>query len=376
MGILSRYIFRSLLMPFVLLLVAISGVVWLAQSLRIIDLIIDKGISLTDFFYIASLLIPSLVYIITPIALTIATVAVINRLRHDREIVVLKSIGLTDAQIIRPFFYFAAIICCFNYFISFYAMPRCYREFKDLSVYFRNNYASMLLQEDVFSTQVANLTIYIGRFLDDGKFEEIFINDRRDAQVEKTINANYGDLKISQNTGKLELSKGTIQEKNKVTGKVNIIHFEHYKMLMDMSVSHIEQLRGLSENEKYIHELLFPSQDIKRTEAWQWQVHGHQRLVWPAFNVSLCVMVAMILVSQPYSRRQRARENIAAATLTSAFIVLNMVVYSLAKNNIYFIPLMYVNLLVSFAMCSHRIFYVMHVIPSIFGKLIFSRKLT
>lgn len=370
MPILFRYIFRTLLVPFMLLLITISSVVWLAQSLRIIDLIIDKGISLADFFYIASLLIPSLVYIITPIALTISTVAVVNRLRHDREIVVLKSIGLAESKIIKPFFYFAVLICCFNYFISFYAMPRCYREFKDLSVYFRNNYASMLLQEDVFSTQVANLTIYAGRFLEDGKFEEIFINDRRDAQVEKTINASYGDLKIDKNTGKLELSKGTIQEKNKLSEKINIIHFEHYKMLMDMSIAHIAQLRGLGENEKYIHELLFPPQNTREVEVWQWRAHGHQRLIWPAFNISLSVMVAMLLISQPYSRRQRVFENTMATILASVFIVLAMIIYSLAKNNFYFIPMMYANLALSFAAGSRKFFAVAQSVK------IFSRKLT
>ncbi len=355
MPILFRYIFRSLFVPFIVILLTMSGIVWLTQSMRILDLIVDKGIELRDFFYIASLLLPSLFYIITPIALTMTIAAVINRLRHDREVIVLKSIGLTDIQILRPFLYFAILVSLFNYFISLYAMPRCYREFKELSMHFRNNYASMLLQEDVFSTQIGNLTIYIGRFAEGGQLDDIFINDRRNPEVDKTITARSGSLKTLQNSGHLELMHGTIQEKNNISGKIAIVHFDHYKMIMDMSLTNINQLRGRGENEQYLHELLFPA-NMPADEVWRSRVHGHQRLIWPAFNISLSMFVAIWLLAQPYNRRQRAAGGIFPSIIVAAFIILAMLFYSAAKNNIYFLPLMYFNLALSFIAAMPKIF--------------------
>ena len=49
-------------------LLALTGVIWLSQSLRFVDMIVNKGLSAGYFLYLSSMVLPSVLSIILPIA--------------------------------------------------------------------------------------------------------------------------------------------------------------------------------------------------------------------------------------------------------------------------------------------------------------------
>ena len=59
----------------------LSGAIWLSQSLRFVDLIVNKGVPATTFVYLTVLLFPSLLLVILPFALFCAVLFVYHRLR-------------------------------------------------------------------------------------------------------------------------------------------------------------------------------------------------------------------------------------------------------------------------------------------------------
>jgi len=69
MGSIDRYIFRTTLASFALVLVSLTGVIWITQALRGIDLMTSQGQTIITFLGITGLVIPALVLIIAPIAL-------------------------------------------------------------------------------------------------------------------------------------------------------------------------------------------------------------------------------------------------------------------------------------------------------------------
>ena len=92
----SLYIMKQISGPLILLTFCFSGVIWLTQSLRFVDLILNKGLSLGLFLYMTVLLLPSLLATILPIALFIAILYAYYHLISDREILVLKTRHLND----------------------------------------------------------------------------------------------------------------------------------------------------------------------------------------------------------------------------------------------------------------------------------------
>ena len=83
MGSIDRYIFRTTLASFAVVLVSLTGVIWITQALRGIDLMTSQGQTILTFLGITSLVIPALVLIISPIALMIAISHTLNKLATD-----------------------------------------------------------------------------------------------------------------------------------------------------------------------------------------------------------------------------------------------------------------------------------------------------
>ncbi len=78
MGSIGWSIFRTTLGAFLLILVSLTAVVWLATALRELGLITSQGQTVLASIGITSLIIPRLVLVIAPIALVVAAAHVLN----------------------------------------------------------------------------------------------------------------------------------------------------------------------------------------------------------------------------------------------------------------------------------------------------------
>ena len=94
MRILSRYVFRQTAGALVLILVSLTGVVWIAVALRQLELMTTQGQDALRFLAMTTLAIPSMMALIAPIALLIAAIHVLNRLNSDSELIVMTAGGM------------------------------------------------------------------------------------------------------------------------------------------------------------------------------------------------------------------------------------------------------------------------------------------
>src|SRR5207249_11882293 len=76
---LDRYILRQCLSVTLFVTAALSAAVWLAQSLRLIDLIVNRGLSVEVFLYLALLILPRFIDIVWPIGAVIAVLFVLYK---------------------------------------------------------------------------------------------------------------------------------------------------------------------------------------------------------------------------------------------------------------------------------------------------------
>ena len=70
----ERYIFGTVLGAFLTILVGLTGVIWITQALRELDLITGKGQTFVVFLVVTGLSLPALVTVIAPVALFIASI--------------------------------------------------------------------------------------------------------------------------------------------------------------------------------------------------------------------------------------------------------------------------------------------------------------
>src|SRR3954468_11505994 len=192
MMVLDHYIFRQSFSVMLVVTAVLTTAVWLAQSLRLVALIVNRGLSAELFLYLALLILPRFLDIVLPIGAFIAVLFVFNRLSAESELVVMRSAGLGPLALARPVFVMAGIAFAVLVSLSAYFLPASNREFKDLQFEIRNRFVSALLQEGTFTTISDKLTIYIGGRDERGEVTGLLINDDRDPQQPVTILAERG----------------------------------------------------------------------------------------------------------------------------------------------------------------------------------------
>ena len=118
MGSIDRYIFRTTFAAFLLILFSLTGVIWITQALRGIDLMTSRGQTIITFLGVTGLAIPTLVLVITPLAIMIAVAHVLNKLANDSEIIVINAAGMRPWRLFRPFLMVTIVIALLVAFIS------------------------------------------------------------------------------------------------------------------------------------------------------------------------------------------------------------------------------------------------------------------
>src|SRR5246127_3759924 len=184
---LERYILRQCFGVMIFVTAALSAAIWLAQSLRLIDLIVNRGLSIEVFLYLALLILPRFLDIVLPIGVFIAVLFVFNRLTAESELVVMRSAGLSHLALAKPVLMLAGIAFLVLMSLSAYFLPASNRAFKDMQFEIRSRFVSSLLQEGTFTTISDKLTIYIRGRDDQGEVTGLLISDSRDSQKPVTI---------------------------------------------------------------------------------------------------------------------------------------------------------------------------------------------
>ena len=125
--------------------------VWLTQSLRFIELVLDRGLSFLVFIELTGLLLPGFFAIILPITTFLVALFVYVRLASDRELVVMRAAGLSQWRLARPAIALALLSLGACYALNLLVVPETQAAFRAWQFEIRNQLAAILVQEGVFS---------------------------------------------------------------------------------------------------------------------------------------------------------------------------------------------------------------------------------
>ena len=317
----SKYIIARVAGPLTFITLGFTGLAWLTQSLRFVDLIVNRGLGVGMFVYLSSLLLPSLVAIILPVGLFVSVVFAFNRMTWDSEMIVLSNSGLSRWQIMRPVVTLALIVMMIGYSIAFYVMPASYRKFKDMQAYIRDNYASMLLQEGVFNTMIEGVTVYIRARDDSGLLKGILVHDSRNPKEPITMMAEQGQLLNTPSGAQFLLINGNRQEMNTIEKQVSILHFDRYAMELSMFNAKPSAARAREAEERYLPELLFPEPNIMPSLATRLKVELNNRILWSFSALFSAILASSAFIGGQYNRRGQWRRVLIVSIACAAYFI-------------------------------------------------------
>ena len=179
--ILTRYIFKQTSKSAFVSTFVLLGVIWLSQSFRSINLIIEKGANLSDFFILSLYSMPSWLIIALPFGTFTGCMISYLRLQSDKEIIVMKSAGISPFNISKPALLVAIVSSVTLFTISHFILPKTYTNFKLLQNEIRNSSQEVIFKDNVFINLNKNQTIFIGKITKSNLLEEIFIQDKTDS---------------------------------------------------------------------------------------------------------------------------------------------------------------------------------------------------
>ena len=332
-------------------LLSLTGVIWLTQSLRFVDLIINKGLSASYFAQLTLLVLPGVLTIILPIALFAAVLYVYNSLDGDSEIVVMRASGLSNLALARPALILALGVTVMGYFLSLYLMPTGQRAFKDMKTSLRTNLSYVLLQEGTFNTIGDSLTVYIRARQSGGEMLGILVHDSRDKQRPVTMIAEKGAMVRTQAGPRFVMVNGNRQEIDQAAGQLSLLQFDRYALDLGQFVQR-DKNRWLEPRERYLHELFWPgTSPDDLANAARMRAVGHDRLASPLYGMAFALIALAAVLTGEFNRRGRRLRIVAAIGCIALVRAAGLGLVGLSAKAPALIPLLYANVLLVMAVC-------------------------
>lgn len=339
---LTRYIFRLATIALLFATGTLTAAVWLSQSLKLVDLIVNRGLPLSTFLHMAALTLPAFMVIVLPIALFSAVLFTYNKLTMDSELIVMRASGASELGLARPALYLAAATLAVSYFLQLFLVPYAYRDFKDLQFAARNNFSTMLLREGAFNALGDSLTVYVRERRVNGELLGILVHDERDLAHPVTLMAERGALVHSNQGPRVLLINGNRQEVSKENGQLSLLYFERYSVdvtsLSGEGAAHWREPR-----ERYLGELLDPG-DSPPDIAYRGKLiaEGHQRLSSPLHVPALVLIALAAILTGRHERRGQTHRILAAVAAAVALQSVEIAVSSASASMPIVLPLLYI----------------------------------
>ena len=338
---LDRYLFRQLVFGTAAVTVAITFAVWLAQSLRFIDFLVNRGLPVGQFFRLTLLLLPSFMVVALPIAVFVSVLFIMQKAMQDSELVVLRAAGMSPFQIMRPALALGFLVMGLVYGLTTYLQPLSAREFRALQLDVRDNYISVFIQEGVFNTLGDSITLYVRDRDASGGLHGILAHDSRDPEHPSTLVAESGALIRTAEGPRIVLINGIRQEMGKQPGDLSSLQFDRYTL----DIRRPDTSSGgffLEERERYLGELFSPPEtNLPEHTIKEFIAEGHGRLSNPLYVIALAMIAAAAMLYGDFNRRGQQKRLAVAIASAGSLMAVQFALQDLVGRNLEAVPIMY-----------------------------------
>lgn len=346
---LDRYMFRQLAVALVAVTGGLAVLIWLVQSLRFVELVVNRGLSFVVFLQLTGLLLPSFVAVILPITSFVVVQFVYQRLAGDRELTVMRAAGLSPLSLARPALFLAFLVMIAGYILNLWLVPTTLSAFREMQWEIRNRVAAFLLQEGVFTELSDDLTVYVRSRDRDGLLRGILVDDARQPGAHATILAERGRLVEGPSGPRVLLFNGNRQELDRTTGRLNILTFSENAVDLAQA-SRTEAVRALDMSEVTLGELLDPH-PINIQDVPKWRAEAQKRLSSPLTSVSFSLVALLSVLTGTFRRHGGLLRPLLAVAGIVTLLATGLAFGNLAARDNQLIPLMWLHAVVPGVIC-------------------------
>jgi lipopolysaccharide export system permease protein len=200
--IISRYVLKEHVGPFVFALSALTSLMLLQYIARRFGDLVGRGLSwqvITEFFVLS---IPFTVAMTMPMAVLVSVLYAFSRLASENEITAFKAGGISTRRLMRPALILSVFVALFMLWFNDQVLSRANHELATLQLAILRTKPTFALKEQVINTVKEGQLYLRAGYIDrdqSGKMRDITIYDLNDPLRRRTIYANHGTLAFASN---------------------------------------------------------------------------------------------------------------------------------------------------------------------------------
>ena len=339
----NKYVLKQLLVGMIFITVGLTCVIWLTQSLRYVEMIVNRGLTAGTFIYFTILLLPKFLSIILPIATFAVVVFIYSKLITDRELVIMRGAGQSQTALAKPALILAMLVVMFGYLLNLYLLPQSYRTFRALQWDIRYSFSHILLQEGTFNTVSKGITVYVRERTKDGQLLGILVHDQRNEKKPFTILAERGALVESKDGSRVVMFNGNRQSVDPKTHQMSILYFD--RNIYELDPPKVSgDIRYREARERTLKELFnLKKADVNLNDYGKFIVEMHKRMISPLSALGFTFVGLACLITGSFSRRNQSRRSVLAVAIIVCLQASVLGLENACAKNLDLIPLMYAN---------------------------------
>ncbi len=346
MTLFSRYVFRQVANAFVIILVTLTTIVWLATALKQLDLIISQGQGFVLFLKMTVLSLPGLMALIAPNAMLMASLYTLDRMNGDSELIVMTAAGAPVWRIGAPFVVLASMVCVVILICNLWVMPASMRALRALITQVRTDVISQVLQPGRFSSTEPGLTFHIRDRSPTGDLLGLLVHDERDDKLVMSYLAERGRIISNDDGAYLVMFDGHVHryEVKDPSKGVQIVAFDQYVLnISDFSPKDTSS-KELRPRERYLSELLKPDPNLLKNKGASGQLRTelHDRFSTPFYPLLFAFLAVAVLGHARTTRESRWAQILVAAGIAVGLRVSGLTASNLVTLSAGATPLVYV----------------------------------
>jgi lipopolysaccharide export system permease protein len=346
MSLFGRYMFRQASAAFLLVLLSLTGIVWIATALKQLTLLTSQGQDAFVFLKVTLLAIPNLMTLIAPIAVLIAALHTLNRLSGDSELIVMTASGASVWRLARPLLRLASMVAVIVLISNHFILPWSVRTLQDYIVKVRTDLIAQVLQPGEFSSPQPGLTFHIRDRDSEGRLYGLVMSDDSDPRQSITYLAETGYIVERGAEALLVMRTGHILRRERKEKASSIVRFETYSVDLKQ-FGPKEAAEILKPRARETLDLLAPAPGdaLYKQNPGSFRSELHERFASALYPLAF-ITIAIAFVGQARTHRQGRIKNlilaftVAAALRVLGFAAMNtLTLHSAAILLVYGIPL-------------------------------------
>ena len=158
-------------------IVSIGLIVWVIQSVGLLDFVTEDGHSLRVYFSYSLFSFPKIIHRILPFIFFVTLFYQLNRSEEKNELIIFWINGVTKIQFINVLLIYSVLFTLFQIFLGGFISPKGQDEARSFIRNSNLDFFSTIIKEEKFIDTVENLTIFVSKKDNFGNYINIFLKE-------------------------------------------------------------------------------------------------------------------------------------------------------------------------------------------------------